>query len=302
VSSLSFSDVSHLRASSSKRAAAVAERTLEVLAAQRDNTLLSQTEFEEFKREKKKEVSDLRSQLHQLQHDNDMLKMKLDYLNRRYEAERQEVEERHLAPARTRIAALETEAARAKEGLEVSKQKMSSALQISRAEYEALSCTPEAERSVSQHLSVLVWEMLEEGRRGREAARREADALRQSLEVTQSERADLQSEWDRLQQAAAERQTEQSKARAQVAARSSALQQEVDKLTAALSLHEARSKRCEEAEEQWRVSKAERAGAVAERDQARVDLTRMQEDKQQALHRAEEREREVLKGALIAPQ
>ena len=152
MSSLSFSDVSMLRASSSKRAAAVAERALKVLTAQRDDT-----DLEEFKRQKKNEVSDLRGQMQQLQHDKDMLAMKLDHLQRRYEAERQDLEERQLGPARARLSILETEAARARDGLESSKQHMVSALQLSRMEYDQLTAMPEAERSVGILIYIYVF-------------------------------------------------------------------------------------------------------------------------------------------------
>ena len=82
---------------------------------------------------------------------------------------------------------------------EASKQKMVSAIQISRMEYETLSAINEADRSVAQHISVMVWDMMEQGRKSRDAARREAEALRQSLETTKSEMADLQHMWEQQQ-------------------------------------------------------------------------------------------------------
>lgn len=290
MSSLSFSDVSVLRASASRRAAAVAERALEAMSAQKST---AHTEFEEFKRERRREEADLRGQLQQLQHDKEMLQLKLDHLQRRYETERRDVEERHLGPARERLAALEAENARAREGLQASKQQLLSAVRISHKEYEQLSAMPEAERSVAQHIGVMVWSMLDEVRQSRDAALRETEALRQSLSATTEEMTILQHTWDDQQKAAAERQLEQGKALADTAGRCSALQQEVDKLRAELTLHEARSRRCEGAEEQCNVAQTERLAALAQRDEARLELERARTEKDQALKRAEEREREA---------
>jgi predicted RNase H-like nuclease (RuvC/YqgF family) len=240
VSSLSFSDVSVLRASASKRTAAVAERALEVLAAQRDTT-----ELEVQLRVKKQEVSDLRGQLQQQQHDKEMLAMKLDHLQRRYDSERRDMEDRHLGPARARLSGLESDLARAREGLQVSKQNMASAIQISHMEYEQLAAKPEAQRSVAEHIGVMVFDMMEEVRKSRDAARRETEALRQTLSATTGELTDVQRGVELLQGQTAERQREQSKTLAETAERCSQLQQEVDRLTAALSLHESRSRRCQ---------------------------------------------------------
>jgi chromosome segregation ATPase len=271
VSSLSFSDVSVLRASASKRTAAVAERALEVLAAQRDTT-----ELETQLRVKKQEVSDLRGQMQQMQHDKEMLSMKLDHLQRRYDSDRREMEDRHLGPARARMSVLESDLARAREGLEVSKQNMVSAIQISHIEYEQLVAKAEAERSVAQHIGVLVFDMMEEVRKSRDAARRETEALRQSLAATSGELSDLQRSMEQQHGQTADRQREQSKTLAETADRCSQLQQEVDRLTAALSLHETRSRRCQAAEEQCNLATAERIAALSERDQLRAGLARCQ--------------------------
>ena len=281
ISSLSFSDVSVLRASASKRTAAVAERALEAIAAQRDTT-----ELEAQLRVKKQEVSDLRGQLQQMQHDKEMLSMKLDHLQRRYDSDRRDMEDRHLGPARAQLAALESDLARAREGLQVSKQNMVSAVQISHVEYEQLVAKPEAERSVSQHIGVLVFDMMEEVRKSRDAARRETEAMRQSLAVTTGELSDLQRSMEQQHNQTAERQREQSKTLSETADRCGQLQQEVDRLTAALALHESRSKRCQDAEEQCNVAKAERLAALSERDQLRANLARSQEDREAALQRA----------------
>jgi regulator of replication initiation timing len=292
VSSLSFSDVSILRASSSKRTAAVAERALEILAAreavQRDNA-----ELEEFKREKKKEVSDLRAQLQQLVHDKELLTMKLDHVQHRADADRNEFEDRYLGPARSRLAALEAEAARAREGLEASKQKFSAALHISRAEYDQLAATPDSERSVAQHLSVLVFDMLEDVRKGRDAARREAEMLRQSLGVTAEELTEAQKNWEAQHNAAAERHREQSKVLQDTSSRASVLQLEVERLSSQLAAHEARSKRCEQAEDECKAARADRLAALADRDEARAGCERAETERKEAMERAMEREREA---------
>ena len=290
VSSLSFSDVSVLRVSASKRAAAVAERARETMIAQKRST---NEEFDEYKRERKREEAGLRNQLQQLQHDKEMLQLKLDHLQRRYETERRDVEERHLGPARARLAALEAENARAREGLQASKEQMLSAVRISRMEYEQLSAMPDAERGVAQHIGVMVWNMLEEVRKSRDAALREAEELRHRLSATTDAMANLQHTWDDQHKAAAERQVEQGKALADASGRCSALQQEVDKLRAELTLHESRSRRCEGAEEQCNVARTERLAALAQRDEARLELERTRTEKDHALQRAEEREREA---------
>ena len=138
-----------------------------------------------------------------------------------------------------------------------------------------------------------MWDMMDAGRKKLENARRESEALRQGQGITATEMAELQSAWDKQQSAAAERQIEQGRALSENAGRSSALQQEVDRLKVQLALHEARSRRCEEAEEQSKIARTERIAAAAERDQARTDIARSNDDKEHALQRAAEREREA---------
>ena len=292
VSSLSFSDVSVLRAGSKRAVSAVAERALEVIAA-RETAHRDAAELEQFKREKKQEVSDLKGQLQQLAHDKELLAMKLDHLQKRYDSERRDLEQRHLAPARAQISALQAEAARARDGLEASKHQLTAALHISRIEYEQLAALPESARSVAQHLSVLVYDMMEDVRKSRDAARRETEALRQTLGMTTGELSEAQRNWEAQQSQAAERQREQSRTLHETATRAGQLQQDVDNLKAQVALHEARSKRCEQAETDCNVAKKERLAALEERDTARADCVRANDEKDSALNRAAEREKEA---------
>ena len=105
-----------------------------------------------------------------------------DHLQRRFETERRDIEERHVGPARARLAALEADLARAREGLQASKQQMVAAIRISRLEHDQIAVIPESDRSVAQHISVLVWGMMEEVRKSRDDALCDAEALRHDEE------------------------------------------------------------------------------------------------------------------------
>ena len=70
--------------------------------------------------------------------------------------------------------------------------------------------------------------------------------------------------------------------------RASVLQLEVERLSSQLAAHEARSKRCEQAEDECKAARADRLAALADRDEARA-RRRKERDRRRGFEDADDR-------------
>lgn len=251
ITSLTLSDMSSFVPQMQERPAAEQE----MWGTSRD------VEMEHLKRANKQQVSELKIQLEEMQHQCDLKEIKIQHFHRRYEEELHMLRTSHaqeLNPMREKVTKLERELSVAKASVEQKKDYIVDGLRISDAEYEEIMALPPESRDLRQVVGAMAWDRIAEVKKVADAAKREAEALRESLAGSSKELESVHGQWDDAQRKAAALQVEHSRAMSDIKHLNSALQGEVDRMRQELLIHEERSKRCEQADAAAAQAQAER--------------------------------------------
>mmetsp|Transcript_3293 Transcript_3293/g.5307 ORF Transcript_3293/g.5307 Transcript_3293/m.5307 type:complete len:683 (+) Transcript_3293:604-2652(+) len=232
----------------------------------------------------------MKQHVEELQHQNEMMVMKLQYYQRKHDDEMRLLQTRHeseIGPAHGRLQQVERELLSLKAQVELKKERILDALQVTRHEYEELAQIPEEQRDLQQALAVALWKMLDEFRKSRDAARREAETLRQHLKTANKELEDVHSRWEESQKSTSDRHVEHSKTVSEIQSRSIALQKQNDELASKLALYEERSRRTELAEREAGEAGVHRKAAEDQLDILQRETKKLEAQIEQAESKAE---------------
>eukprot|EP00960_Hanusia_phi_P014891 440798-Hanusia_phi.AAC.7 len=232
ISSLTFSDISLAKPSKTKA----------------DEDLRLQSSKSDQKKGEKDEIIKLRTQLEELRNQNEILEFKLNHAHRRREEDVNQMRERQLKPALEKISQLERMRYKWREDDQIRKEDFIHALEISQKDYHELRSISPDNRDLKQDVAIHVWERIDEVQKGRTAARKEADALRESLKLANAELRDVHGRWEESEKIANAKFVEYSQNVRIWQDKCSNLQRNLDALNEEMALHEERSRRCDEAE------------------------------------------------------
>ena len=276
ISSLTFSDISIARPSK----AAKAEDDYRHLTCKSDS-----------KRGGKDEIIKLRAQLEELRNQNEILEFKLNHAHRRREDDINQVREKQLKPALETISQLERMRDKWQEDEKIRKEDFLHALEISQRDYQEIQSVPPEKRDLKQEVALHIWERIAEVQKGRTAARREADALRESVNLAHAELRDVHGRWEESEKIANARYVEYSQNLKTWQDKCSNLQRNLDALNEAITLHEERSRRCDEAEAREKRTAQELNTAANRVGELEAVITTLQNEMKNVMEDSQEKTR-----------
>jgi hypothetical protein len=282
ISSLSFSDISHLTAAQPAGAH---------LAGQ-----LLETGGDDIRREMKRQASIFNERDEEARHQRALLERRLLHAQQRHANEISSLVARHQAEHRSLSKSFQEakiEISSLKERLTANKTEMLAGLPVSEARLRELQQLPEDSLGLKEIVQLHTGELLLQAAQTRDAHRREIDALKETLLGTRRELAEQQARSEEAHASSSAREIEHGKRVAELQGTSLQLLRDNEDLKNKLKVYEERSTRCEQAESKLTAASEHIAGLQKELEAAREDLRTVKLEKTASSLQAEERLQQV---------